>query len=176
MQFPQCLIIGAMHMITASRMLLSGLLFAAIANPSYGQINKCVDGSGKTIYSHAPCPVNTKASNIRAADPIVGNPASAAKDNSKGTTKTPPSAAELERDFRKRRAEQEEAAKKNAEKSSQAKEREENCKSARGQLASLESGARQQRVDEKGERVFMDDSQLPAELDRARRAVQSWCN
>lgn len=142
-----------------------------VAGQASAQINKCVDNTGKTIYLQSPCPANSKASSIRSAPPSPAAPSPDGKSVAKG----PASTAELERDFRKRRTEQEELAKKNAEKATEAKDREENCRSARAQLASLESGARQQRVDEKGERVFLDDSQLGVEADRARKAVQAWC-
>ena len=83
--------------------------------------------------------------------------------------------AEMERDFLKRRAEQEDAAKKEQEKRAEAKDKEENCRAARAQLVGLESGVRQSRINEKGERVFLDEQQSAAELDRARKAAQAWC-
>lgn len=164
--------------------LAAGLLFTATA---HAQINKCVDASGKTVYSQAPCPANAKSSSIRSAPPgpvaapgpaAVGESKGDAKAAAKGTAaapKGPMTTAEMERDFQKRRAEQEDAAKKEQEKRAEAKDREENCKAARAQLVGLESGVRQSRINEKGERVFLDEQQSATELDRARKATQAWC-
>lgn len=153
----------------------------------HAQINKCVDALGKTVYSQAPCPANVKSSNIRLAPPGTASAQSSAtsgdakgdaKAAGKGTAtapKGPMTTAEMERDFLKRRAEQEDAAKKEQDKRAEAKDREENCRAARAQLVGLESGVRQSRINEKGERVFLDEQQSVAELDRARKAAQVWC-
>ena len=153
----------------------------------HAQINKCVDASGKTVYSQAPCPANAKSSSIRPAPPGPAvAPGTTAASDSKGDAKPaskgagaapkgPMTTAEMERDFLKRRAEQEDAAKKEQEKRAEAKDKEENCRAARAQLVGLESGVRQSRINEKGERVFLDEQQSAAELDRARKAAQAWC-
>src|SRR3990172_3843417 len=46
-----------------------------------------------------------------------------------------------------------------------AKAKQENCRNARLSLANLESGARQSRTNEKGERYFLDDGQIASEKD-----------
>ena len=137
------------------------------------QVNKCVDGNGKTVYSQSPCPPNSKSSAIRQAVP----PAPPASTAGAAATKNaaPKSAAELELDFKKRRVEEAESAKKAQENVSEAKGKEENCRAARASLTSLESGARQARINESGERFFLDDSQLSQEKERARKGVESWC-
>lgn len=136
------------------------------------QVNKCVDGSGKTVYSQSPCPPSSKASAIRQAVPATpaGSTATSAAKNA-----APKSAAELELDFKKRRVEEAESAKKAQEKLSDALGKEENCRAARGMLASLEGGARQSRTNESGERFFLDESQMAQEKERARKGVDSWC-
>lgn len=156
--------------------IFAGLAMTPIAN---AQVYKCIDANGKTIYSQAPCPANTKSSNI-STKPVAPPPAAASPDgkaDAKAAAKSsgPKTAAELEQEFRKRRTEQDEAAKKSQDKLAEAKTREENCKASRNQLASLESGARQARIDEKGERAFLNDEQIAREVERARTAVQSWC-
>jgi len=57
----------------------------------------------------------------------------------------------------------------------EAAQREENCRSSQGTLASIESGGRQVRVNDKGERYTLDDAQLGQERERARKAVDQWC-
>ena len=155
--------------------IFAGLAMTSIAN---AQVNKCVDANGKTIYSQAPCLANTKSSNIQ-TKPVA--PSAAVSPDGKTDTKaaakssTPRTAAELEQEFRKRRTEQDEAAKKSQDKLAEAKTREENCKASRNQLANLESGARQARIDDSGERTFLNDEQIAREVERARTAVQNWC-
>ena len=151
----------------------------ALAPLAQAQVNKCVDANGKTIYSQAPCPANTKSSSMRPSPAAAQTPvATDAKADSKGAAAKsagPKTAAELERDFRKRRSEADAAGKKAEESLAEAKNRDENCKSAKGQLVNLESGARQVRLDESGERIFLNADQVARETERARQAVQAWC-
>ena len=147
----------------------------AVTAPVQAQVYKCVDASGKTVYSQVPCPANTKSSSVRTAPPAP-RPAPAAGADAKPAASTgPKTAAELEQEFRKRRTDQEAATKKEQEKFAESKDREENCRTARAQLAGLEAGTRQVRIDEKGERVFLDDSQTARETERMRKAVQDFC-
>ncbi len=140
------------------------------------QINKCVDAGGKTFYSQAPCPPSSKSSTIRPAAPPASPPAaSGAATSGAAKSSGPKSAAELELEFRKRRTEQAEAAKKDQDKATEARQREENCRSSKGTLASIDSGGRQSRVNDKGERYVLDDAQAAQERDRAKQAVEQWC-
>jgi len=83
----------------------------------------------------------------------------------------------LERDVqaKKRAAAQEQAAKAKAEEERAAAERATNCASARSYLATLDSGMRIARVNDKGEREVLDDTARNAEAKRARDAVASNC-
>lgn len=163
--------------IFVSATLCAGLSLTLVS--AQAQVNKCVDANGRTIYSQAPCPANSKSSSVRqSAAPQPPSAPAASKVDGKGEASKstgPKSAAELERDFRKRRTEAEAASKKAEESLAEAKNREENCKSSKGQLAHLQSGARQVRVDENGERTTLNDEQVAREVDRARQAVQTWC-
>ena len=51
----------------------------------------------------------------------------------------------------------------------------ENCTRAREALHTMQSG-RVTRFDSKGERVFLDETQLAQETARAQREVQQWCS
>src|SRR4051812_25880230 len=89
--------------------LCAGLIATQAAQ---AQVNKCVDPSGKTVYSQAPCPANTKSSSVRSAPAAPPAPVAAdAKSDAKGAAAKsgPKTAAELDRDFRKRRSEAEAA-------------------------------------------------------------------
>ena len=153
---------------------LAGMLSRA---SSFAQINKCVDASGKTFYSQAPCPPSAKSSTVRAAPPPANPPAAAPANANASAAKSsgPKSPAEQEIEFRKRRTEQADAAKKDQEKATEAAQREENCRNSRGTLVSLEAGGRQTRFNDKGERYILDDAQTARELERARQAVDQWC-
>ncbi len=53
------------------------IAFFAVANAAQAQINKCVDATGKTVYSQGPCPKGAKASAVAPA-PTRAAPTSAA--------------------------------------------------------------------------------------------------
>jgi hypothetical protein len=141
------------------------LCFAAAlgAASAHAQVYKCVDSAGKAVYSQTPCPVGTQSSTI-------GNRVPAAPMASPSK-----SAAEQEMGFRKRQKEQEESQKKTAHSEEQAKLKEENCRRAREQSAQFDAGSRIARVNEKGERYFLDDDQIAQEKARAQSLVDQWC-
>ena len=140
---------------------------------AWAQVYKCVDGSGKTVYSQSPCQGGAKSAAIRQAVPPV--PAGAATSAAAAKSAGPKSTAEQELEFRKRRSEEAETAKKAQDKAGEDQSKAENCRSAKTSLASLESGARQARTNENGERYFLEDGQISQEKERARKAVDSWC-
>lgn len=104
------------------------------------------------------------AASAASAAPVSGRPASA-----------PPTALERETQAKRRAAEQELAAKNKAEEEKSAERRAINCRGARGNLATLESGIRIARTNEKGEREFLDDSNRASEMRRAREVIASDC-
>ena len=164
----------------APRIHLSSLLALSLfwISPATAQVFKCTDASGKVSYSQSPCPRNAKSATVAPPPAPVAPPAEAAKGDASKAGKAPAApktAAELEQDFRKRRAESEKAEQERQKKLAEAKDAEENCRAARAQLASLESGQRQMRTDASGERYFLDDAQIQNEKQRALRAIESNC-
>jgi len=87
----------------------------------------------------------------------------------------PATALEREAQARKLAAQTEKAAKARADEDRQAAVRAINCSNARSQAASLESGVRVVRTNEKGEREILDDRGRQQELTRARDAIASDC-
>ncbi|MFM9968014.1 MAG: DUF4124 domain-containing protein [Burkholderiales bacterium] len=144
----------------------------ALTGFAQAQINKCVDSSGKTVYSQGPCPKGTKSSSVASA-PAVSAPAAKAGDATKSTG--PKTTAELDQEFRKRQQEQSDARKKDEDRLAQAKAEQENCSMARRALAGYEQGGRQSSINDKGERVFLEDAQIEAEKQRARQSVSQFC-
>ena len=161
-------------------LVLSALsVFAAGAQ---AQVYKCIDASGKTTYLQSPCPSGAKSTAISQTVPPAppqSEPAAGVGSGEKGgkaaKASGPKTAAELEQDFRKRRQEQEKAREKDEQKLAETKAREENCRNSRLHVINLESGARQLRVDEKGNRNVLDEGQVEQEKANARKLVEQWC-
>ena len=146
---------------------------ALVASGAHAQF-KCTDASGKVTYSQSPCPTGSKAGGVRqVVPPAASAPASAdAKGDTKGGPKT---LTDQAKDFQKRQEERAKAAK-DAEKAQQeAAQKAEACQRARSAIASLETG-RQVRFNEKGEKSFMDESQIQQEMARARDQAAKACN
>ncbi len=142
----------------------------ALAGTAHAQVYKCVDASGKTVYAQTPCPRGERSTMLKANPPAPPPPV---EGQSPGVN--PKSAPQQEQEFRKRRLEQQEATKKSGEQEAQAKEKEENCRAARAQLAGLNAGMRQVRINQQGERVYLEDSQIEQEKARAQRAIDAAC-
>jgi uncharacterized protein DUF4124 len=145
----------------------TALLLAAtlIATPASAQVYKCVDASGKTIYSQSPCPSGQAAKVLSRKPPA-------------DTTEAKPGAkppANPEQDFRKRQAERAEADKKAAEEDTKTKQRQEACARAREAMAQFDMGGRFAGVDAKGERYFYDDNRIAQEKARAQQSVSENC-
>ena len=86
------------------------------------------------------------------------------------------SLAEREAEFRKRQMESADAQKKEEAKAAELAQNRENCDRARIYLKSLLEGQRISQIDPRsGERVYVEDSQRPAEIARAQQAADSWC-
>jgi len=146
-----------------------------------GQVHKCIDAAGKVIYTQDPCPVNTKPGSISrsamqapAAAPAAAPAESAAKGDA-AKSSAPKTPAEQEQAFRKRQLDQAKAAKESDQKAAEAQIKEENCRNARQRLAQYEIGGRQTRIDEKGERYYLEDAQIEQEKARARSDVAQSC-
>lgn len=153
------------------------IAFFSVAGAAQAQINKCVDASGKTVYLQGPCPKGAKASSVAAAPPSSAPAASTPAGKAGDVTKSsgPKTTAEMEQEFRKRQQAQSEALKKEEEQLAKAKIEQGNCDAAKRQLAQYELGGRQSSINDKGERVFLEDAQIEAEKQRSRQAMSSSC-
>jgi hypothetical protein len=99
--------------------------------------------------------------------------ASAASAPALAAINRPPVDPELQQ--RRARAEQEAKARAKADEDRLALQRAENCQRARQQLATLDSGTRLVRVNDKGERVALDDAARASEMAQARNVIASEC-
>ena len=140
---------------------------ALLATPVSAQVYKCVDASGKTVYSQSPCPAGQSSKTISRSAPAEET-APEAKPGAK-----PP--ANPEQEYRKRQAERADADKKAAEEEAKTKQRQEACSRAREALAQFDMGGRYAGVDAKGEKYFYDDNRIAQEKARAQQMVTENC-
>ena len=63
-----------------------------------------------------------------------------------------------------------------ADKEAELKIRQENCKNAKANVALYQLGGRMATVDEKGEKVYLEDDEIQKKLETAKKDVEKWCN
>lgn len=152
------------------------------------EIYKWKDKNGVIRYTDTPPPSNIKLESIDGKrgikqssqaplTPVVNSDVAVAgkgemkgKDAAGKAETTEDAAAKL----RQKNAEAEKNNKK--EKEAQAKLNEENCKAAKSNLASYNQGGRVYKMNEKGEREYMDDAGLKAGAAKAQKEVAQYCN
>ena len=136
---------------------------------AYGQLLKCTGKDGRVEYA-TQCPPGTQEQQTGIKSTREGpSSGGAAAPQQKST-------AEREADFRKRQMEAQDARQKDEKKTAEDQESRAACGQAQTYFKSLEVGNRIARIDPKtGERVFLEDSDRPAEIARAQRAVDSNC-
>ena len=142
-----------------------------------------IDKNGSRVYSDVAPPADIPAKNIlkqprgsSLSAPVTEAPAQAAAASAATPARGPATAGvDKALEEKKKQAEAAEAAKKKAEEQKLAQARAENCKRAREGKATLESGVRMARTNEKGEREVLDDTQRAAELKRINGIIQSDC-
>jgi hypothetical protein len=159
---------------------LIGLVLAASAQAQW----KWKDAKGNVQYSDRPPPIGTPDKDIlqRPAGAMrsvvvvpAGQPASAAASAPPRAAASAPTKAEREAAARQKQEEEREQNKQKEEERRLAEQRRENCSRAQSSLRELQSGIRITRTNEQGERVYMDDVQRRAEVERARQVITSEC-
>ena len=164
------------HSLAGIAALTALLLLPAAA---HAQAYKWRDEKGSVVYSDKPPPSNIPPGNIlqapklkQSAPDVVGAKGGVASGGAKAAA--PLSLAEREAESKKRGAEAAKKSAADAQKTEQENARLEVCKQLRAQLASLDSGQRQRRFNEKGEPYVLDDSQLAT--DKAKVSQQLMTN
>jgi uncharacterized protein DUF4124 len=150
------------------RLVLSVLLLG-LAPQTYAQLYKWVDSEGHVHYTDTPPPPDARQDqklNIKKNEP--GSTATPAGEAPAG----PQSTAEKELDFKKRKVEQEQTQAKSAQKD---KEMQEQCENARRRLYTYQDAGRIYTIDEKGERVYPEDSERQRYIDEARGDIAKYC-
>jgi hypothetical protein len=180
------------------RLSVALVLALCTALTASAQTYKWVDSDGKVHYSDKPPPSNIKTEKLRSPGNAASAPAASegkgegegkgkvegdvkGKAEAKGAAQKdaakagPKTAVEQDQAFRKRQLDAAKAQKEEAQKQAETRDKAENCKRAKAALANLQIGGRQVRIDEKGERVFLDDQQIVQETARAREEAAAAC-
>ena len=163
--------------------LLAGLiLLTALPTLSQADIYKWKDKDGVMRYSDTPPPSNVKLEyigNKKVTKPTGKEPLSVVTDALPAPVAAQPvlmpsaSAEETAAKLRQQTAEVEKNNKQ--EKEAQAKIKAENCRAAKANLASYEQGGRIYKMNEKGEREYLDDAGLKQGAEKARVDVAKNC-
>ena len=172
--------------------ILTGLVLAAAFQPAHAQwIWK--DENGRTVASDQPPPKSVPLSHIvkspRARgtnDAAVDANAPVKDGDSKDADKkdgkvdavkadAPKSLADRDLDYKKRQKDAAEAEQKQQADATKAKAMQENCTAMRGNMAALQAGGRTARVNEKGERYYLDDAQRQGEVEKTRGQIEQFC-
>ena len=127
------------------------------------QMYKYVDKNGKTVYTDQP-PAEADTTNVRIPSSAIGNAPPAGK-----------SAVAQDKENQKGKEKAAEGAKKAEEKAAYAKAEEERCNSAKAAYAQYSMGGRITKLDDKGEKIFLGDSEIDAARDRAKSQVDQYC-
>lgn len=173
-----------------ARALLFGFALAATvaAHAQYQWIDK----DGRRVFSDRPPPADVPQKNvlsqprmsnapvIRSAPSAPAEAASAPASDAvatrpAATASAAPAGVDKALEEKKKQAEAAEAARKKAEQERVAAARAENCKRAMNAKATLDSGMRMARLNDKGEREVLDDAQRAAELRRVEQIIAQDC-
>jgi len=173
------------HMKTSSNPLVRTALVALAlvlgSGAAFAQgIWKWRDKDGRVQISDRPPPNEVPEKDIlqRPNSARVPVAAPAASDAASDAPSPPRVDASLEAKKNKSQAEQLAAdkAKKDAEAAKRAQVKAENCQRARNYMQGLDTGLRLSRVNEQGQREFLDDNARAAEVARTRETINANCN
>lgn len=175
----------------SARALLFGLTLAATlaAHAQYQWIDK----DGRRVFSDRAPPADVPPKNVLSqprgsqavirGTPVVPTAATSAPAAGEAPTAARPAPAasgatagvDKALEEKKKKAEQAEADKKKAEDAKLAAARADNCKRAMNAKATLDSGMRMARTNDKGEREVLDDAQRAEELKRVNAIITADC-
>lgn len=140
-----------------------------------------IDANNVRHYSDMPPPASVPDSRIIRKPRVAGNstltyePVSSASktavkaDSSAAPAKAPPTIADKNADFQKRKMEQAEKDKKAEQEAKLTADKAEFCERAQGYKRSLESGHRIAQTDKSGERQYLSDEQRASELAKVKQ-------
>lgn len=156
-----------------------GFALSAWSLPAEAQW-KWKDANGRVQYSDIPPPGSVPEKDILQR-PTLTTPARMAPvaDAASAAAASAPAGVDPQLEAKRKQTEQQEAAKRKAQQKAEddkvAAVRADNCRKARSNLAMLQSGGRIQRMNDKGEREYIDDASIAREIASAQQAVNAEC-
>lgn len=141
------------------------------------QLYKYTGPDGKVQYSDRPPADGRKAEKVtgsRISSIGTGGSAAAASGEA-AKSGAPKTAAEQEQAYRQRRADAEDKARKDEKLALDQQQKAESCAGARRELSGLQSGMRAARLNDAGERIYLDDGQVQSEISRLQREISTGC-
>ncbi|MFT3776868.1 MAG: DUF4124 domain-containing protein [Ottowia sp.] len=162
------------------RALLLGLALAA-SSAAFAQYS-WIDKDGRKVFSDRPPPAEVPQKNVLSQPRGGASVVRAAPAVAPEAPASPPVAAasapagvDKALEEKKKQAEAAEAAQKKADEQRLAAARADNCKRAMNAKATLDSGMRVARLNDKGEREVLDDTARAAEQQRVQKIIASDC-
>jgi Domain of unknown function (DUF4124) len=167
-------------------LLLAALALTAVSGLSQAEIYKWKDKDGTIRYSDTPPPSNVKHESMtgkkKVAAPTGNAPLSPVDNPTKAAVpavipkdiESSMSAEEVAAKQRQRNAEAEKNNKK--EKEVQAKLKAENCTAAKANMQSYTQGGRVYKMNEKGEREYLDEKGFAEGREKAQQQINENCN
>lgn len=151
---------------------LMPIVFCALSSPAVAEIYKWVDEHGQTHYGEKP-PEHRKSKQVYIRPAPVSVPSQEAT-----TTKPHDNSSRLERQKKLIRSMSEERRQKKQQKQREEKmqkARQRNCAIAKDRLRRYQNSSAVYRVDDKGNRVFLPNSEREKSIERSRAEVKKWC-
>ena len=152
---------------------LAACLYALTASAQWQWLDK----DGRKVFSDRPPPADVPDKNILkrpgsrgSALPVPATPAAPA-----AAAAAPQTGVDKSLEEKRKQAEAAEAAKRKAEEDRIAKARQENCARAQQAKTNFDSGIRISKLNEKGEREFLDDTARAAEGERLQSIINQNC-
>jgi FKBP-type peptidyl-prolyl cis-trans isomerase len=165
-----------------SPLLLTMLALTAVSGLSQAEIYKWKDKDGKVRYSDTAPPSNVKQEAIsgkkKSATPSGKAPLTPVDSATPVAAipkeiEPPKNAEDAAAELRRRNAEAEKNNKQ--EKAAEAKRKAENCTAARANMETYTQGGRVYKMNEKGEREYLDESGFKAGRDKAQQEINENC-
>ena len=136
-----------------------------------------IDKDGHRVFSDMPPPSSIPEKNIlkRPGSRGPGSVPAAATAPAAPTAAAPAAGLDKALDEKKKQAESAETARRKAEEERNARIRADNCARAQQAKAGIDAGGRQTRLNERGEREFLDEAAIAAESQRLQGLIDENC-
>lgn len=158
-------------------LLLVLVAFSSATTLSHAEIYKWKDKNGAIRYTDTPPPSNIKQEAIGKKKAVQSTVQAPLAGSVEPTKEVPKESMNKEDDAAKQRQRNAEAEKRNKlEKEAEAKRKAENCKAAKANFETYKQGGRVYKMNEKGEREYLDDKGLNEGKAKAQSEIDENCS